>query len=164
MEPQQRRLSHELESWLRSDGDKSLRSLVGVFGDSSFAILFVLLLGVSALPLPTGGVTHVLEIIAMLLALQLIAGREQLWLPARWRELQLAGERQERFISALMKMIRWLERYSRPRLRLLFNHRLTNMVLEDALVVAAAIVIGIVGVVLEVVLGAAAIKGISSLL
>ena len=201
MEPQQRRLSHELESWLRSDGDKSLRSLVGVFGDSSFAILFVLLLGVSALPLPTGGVTHVFEIIAMLLALQLIAGREQLWLPARWRELQLAGERQERFISALMKMIRWLERYSRPRLRLLFNHRLTNIVfgllvligslgafvappfsgldtlpslavvllslgvvLEDALVVAAAIVIGIVGVVLEVVLGAAAIKGISSLL
>jgi hypothetical protein len=41
----------------------------------------VLLLGPSALPLPTGGATHVFEIIAMLLALELIAGRDQIWLP-----------------------------------------------------------------------------------
>lgn len=201
LESQQQRLSDELERWLRSDQDTSLRSLIAVFGDSSFAILFVLLLGVSALPLPTGGLTHVFGIIAVLLALQLIAGREQIWLPKRRRDLQLAGAKQERFINGLMKIIRWLERYSRPRLRFLFNHRFSNIafgarvvggavasflappfsgldtlpslgvvvlplgvVLEDALVVAVALVIGVVGVVLEIVLGAAAIKGISSLL
>jgi hypothetical protein len=86
------------------------------------------LLGVPALPLPTGGATHVFEIIAVLLAAQLVAGRDHIWLPRRWRELQLAGERQQRFLAALMRMIRRLERISRPRLRFLFDHRLSNIV------------------------------------
>jgi hypothetical protein len=171
-----------------------------VFGKNSFSILFVLLLGVSALPLPTGGATHVFEIIAMLLALQLIVGRDEIWLPERWRGKQLAGARQQRFINALMRMIRWLERFSRPRGRFLFNHRLTNIVfgvlviggslgaflappfsgldtlpslgvvvislgvlLEDVLVVAAGLVFGVVGVVLEIVLGRAVLHGVSQI-
>ena len=81
-----------------------------------------------ALPLPTGGATHVFEIIAGLLACQLIAGREQIWLPARWRRLEVAGPRQQRLLTGLMKMIRWLERFSRPRLRFLFDHRASNAV------------------------------------
>jgi hypothetical protein len=101
---------------------------VELFGRKSFAILFVLLLGVPALPLPTGGATHVFEIIAALLALQLIVGRDQIWLPRRWRGLELAGARQQRFISGLMKLIMRLERVSRPRLTFLFRHRLSNVV------------------------------------
>jgi hypothetical protein len=122
------KVSDELERWLRSDGKKTLGSLIELFEEKSFAILFVLLLGVPALPLPTGGATHVFEIIAVLLALQLIAGRDKIWLPRRWHDLELAGERQQRFIKALMRMIRRLERFSRPRLRFLFDHRLSNIV------------------------------------
>ncbi len=161
----------------------------------------MVLLGVPALPLPTGGATHVFEIIAALLALQLIANRDEIWLPQRWRGLELAGERQQRFLTGLMKLIRRLERVSRPRLRFLFHHRLSNVVfgllviagtagaffappftgldtlpslgvvllslavlLEDFLVVLVALVVGGTGVVLEVVLGSAAIHGISKLL
>jgi hypothetical protein len=98
-------VSTELERWLQSDGEKTLGSLVELFEEKSFAILFVLLLGVPALPLPTGGATHVFEIIAILLALQLIAGRDRIWLPERWCRLELAGERQRRFIAGLMKLI-----------------------------------------------------------
>jgi hypothetical protein len=121
-------VSDELERWLNGDGEKTLGALIELFGEKSFAILFVLLLGVPALPLPTGGATHVFEIIAVLLALQLIANRKVIWLPARWCKLELAGPRQQRFLTALMKMIRRLERISRPRLRFLFNHRLSNVV------------------------------------
>jgi hypothetical protein len=175
--------------------------LIELFGPKSFALLFVFLLGVSALPLPTGGATHVFEIIAMLLALQLIANREEIWLPRRWRELELAGEKQKRFLGGLMKLIRWLERISRPRLRFLFHHRASNLtfgllvlggsagaflappftgldtlpslgvvllslavLLEDFLVAVAALVIGVAGVLLEIVLGSAAIHGIGKLL
>lgn len=194
------KVSDQLERWLESDGDKTLGSLINVFEEKSFAILFVLLLGVSALPLPTGGATHVFEIIAVLLSLELIAGREQIWLPARWRRLEVAGERQQRLITALMKLIRRLERVSRPRLALLFDHRVSNIVfgllviggcagaffappftgldtlpslgvvllslgvlLRDFVVVVVALVVGIAGVVLEFVLGSAAINGIGSL-
>jgi hypothetical protein len=122
------KVSDELERWLESEGEKTLGSLVELFEKKSFAIVFVLLLGVPALPLPTGGATHVFEIIAALAALQLIAGRDTIWLPQRWRGLELAGTRQQRFIGGLMKLIRRLERISRPRLRFLFEHRLTNIV------------------------------------
>jgi hypothetical protein len=126
--PEPEKVSEQLERWLRTSGDKTLGSLIDLFEKKSFAILFVLLLGVSALPLPTGGATHVFAIIAMLLALELIAGRDQIWVPQRWRKLELAGDKQQRFITALMKMIRRLERLSRPRLRFLFDHRLSSIV------------------------------------
>jgi hypothetical protein len=194
-------MSAALAGWIESEGEKTVGSLIELFGEKSFALLFVLLLGVPALPLPTGGATHVFEIIAMLLALELIVGREQIWLPERWRKLELAGKRQQRFISALMKSIRRLERISRPRLVFLFEHRLSSIVfgvlvlggslaaflappftgldtlpalgvvllslgvvLEDFLVVVAALLVGVVGVVLEVVLGSVVVHGVGSLL
>ena len=124
---QPEKVSDELECWLTRHGEKTLGSLIELFGQRSFAILFIVLLGVPALPLPTGGATHVFEIIAVLLALELIAGQENIWLPERWCRLELAGDRQERFITALIKVIRRLERLSRPRLRLMFGHRVSNI-------------------------------------
>ena len=196
------RLSDELEHWLSDDAsEKTLGGLVETFGEKSFAILFVLLLGVPALPVPTGGATHVFEVIAALVAVQLIAGRRTVWLPQRWRGLQLGGERQQRFLNALMRFIRRLERFSRPRLRFVFHHRLSDVVfgllviggsaaafvappfsgldtlpalgvvlislgvlLEDVLIAGAGVILGIVGVALEVVLGAAAVHGLKSVL
>jgi hypothetical protein len=194
------KVSDSIQGWLEGDSDKTLGSLIELFEEKSFAILFVLLLGVPALPLPTGGATHVFEVIAVLLALQLIAGRDEIWLPQRWRKLELAGKRRQKFIAGLMRMIRRLERFSKPRFRFLFEHRLTNIVfgllviggsvgaffappftgldtlpalgvvllslgvlLEDVIVVTVGIVFGAGGVLVEVILGSAAIKGIGNL-
>jgi hypothetical protein len=85
------------------------------------------LMAVRALPLPTGGATHVLEVVAMLLALELVIGRRVIWLPVRWQRLELAGPASQRFARALVKEIRWFERVSRPRLRPLLQHRLSGM-------------------------------------
>jgi hypothetical protein len=131
-------VSDELEAWLKGDGEKTVGSLIEFFEKKSFAILFVLLLGVPALPIPTGGATHVFEIIAVLLALQLIAGRETIWLPERWRSKQLTGGRRERFLQTLLKVIRRLERISRPRLTFLFDHRISNAIF-GLLVVAGSV-------------------------
>jgi hypothetical protein len=196
----QEKVSDALQGWLEGDSDKTLGSLVEVFGEKSFAILFVFLLGVPALPLPTGGATHVFEIIAALLALQLIVGRDQIWLPQKWCKLQLAGPKQQRFITGLLKLIRRLERFSRPRLRFLFHTRVSNSVygllalggtagaffappftgldtlpalgvvllslgvlLEDVIVVAIGLVVGVAGVLLEIIVGSAVVHGVSSI-
>jgi len=90
-DPNDEKLSDALARWLAGEGNKTLRGLVEMFEEKSFAILFVVLLGVPALPLPTGGATHVFEIVAVLLAVQLIAGRTRIWLPRRWRTLELGG-------------------------------------------------------------------------
>jgi len=128
-----RRLSDEIEAWLKSPGHKRLGDLVEVFGKRSFAIAFVLLLALPALPLPTGGVTHAFEVIAVLLALQLMVGRDEIWLPRRLCERELGGD--AKFLNGLIRVIRRVERFSRPRLTFLFGHRLSNFVF--GLVVAA---------------------------
>jgi hypothetical protein len=148
----------------------------------------------------TGGATHVFEFVAMLLAIQLIAGRDEIWLPERWRQLRLAGPNQQRFINRLMRTIRWLERFSRPRATYLFDHRLSNIVfgvlvlagslaaflappfsgldtlpslgvvllsigvlLEDLAIVVLAVVVGVAGAALELILGRAVVRGIGYL-
>jgi hypothetical protein len=126
--PAPEKVSDQLEGWLKGDGRKALGGLIDAFGEASFAIIFVVLMAVPALPLPTGGVTHVFEVVVMLLALELIVGRRTVWLPERWRKLELAGPKQEKFIATLLRRIRGLERFSRPRGRWLFGHRLSGSV------------------------------------
>jgi hypothetical protein len=142
----------------------------------------------------------VFDILAVLVAAQLVAGRDEVWVPERWRKLHLAGSKQRRFLSGLLKLIRFLERLSRPRLRFAFNHRVSNRVfglvviafilgaflappfsgldtlpalgvvvvsvgvlLEDLLIVAVGVLLGVAGIALEIVLGKAAVSGFKSL-
>jgi len=125
--PEVEKLSDRLEGWFRSPEPRTLGSLIELFGEKSFAVLFVLLLAVPALPLPTGGVTHIFEVIAMLLAVELIAGRRTVWLPERWRRRELGASTQKRFSEILLRRIRWLESHSRPRLGFLLTHRLSGV-------------------------------------
>jgi hypothetical protein len=140
--PEEERLSDELERWLSGDTPKTIGSLIDVFEEKSFAVLFVLLLAVPALPLPTGGVTHVFEVIAVLLSLELIVGRRKVWLPERWRERDISPEMRERFSEKLLPRIRWIERHSHAHLGFLLRHRFTGVVyglVTLALVVTAFI-------------------------
>ena len=126
--PDVERLSDQLEGWLRSEQPKTIGSLIDVFQEKSFAVLFVLLLAVPALPLPTGGVTHVFEVIAMLLALELIVGRRRVWLPERWRAKEIGMPMRDRFANTLLPRIRWIEGHSHAHLGFLLNHRLAGVV------------------------------------
>jgi hypothetical protein len=121
-------VSKELEDWLEGDREHTLGGLIEVFGERSFAVIFAILMALPALPLPTGGATHVLEIIVALLALELIVGRRAIWLPERWLRLDLGTPARRKIIHALLKRVRQLERISRPRGRWLFGHRLTGVV------------------------------------
>jgi hypothetical protein len=121
-------LSDRLERWLSGQGTKTIGSLIDVFEEKSFAVLFVLLLSVPALPLPTGGVTHVFEVIATLLALELIVGRRKVWLPERWRAREISPAMRQRFSEKLLPRIRWIEGHSHARLGFLLSHRLSGVV------------------------------------
>jgi hypothetical protein len=126
--PEGERLSDQLDGWLRGDEPKTIGSLIDLFEEKSFAVLFVLLLSVPALPLPTGGVTHVFEVIAMLLALELIVGRRRVWLPDRWRDREIKPEMRRRFSEKLLPRMRWIERHSHAHLGSLLSHRLSGIV------------------------------------
>jgi hypothetical protein len=121
------KLSDQLETWMVADRHKTVGDLIDTFGPSSFAVLFVVLMAFPALPLPTGGVSHALEVVAMLLALELIIGRREVWVPDRLRDRELKGLSSSKFQQALLKRIRWLERFSRPRFSRLLELRITRM-------------------------------------
>ena len=134
--------SDELERWLRSDGEKTLGSMGTVFAERSFAAMILLLMILPATPLPTGGVTHVFEVITVLLGLQMVIGRRTIWLPARFARRSLGATTTDKAIPFIVKVVRKVERFSRPRgVRLFVNgifYRLIGVVVI-AFAVAAAL-------------------------
>ena len=151
--------------------------------------------------MPTGGVTQILEVISIVVALPLMANRESISMARRWRTLDLGSDKEARLLTGLLNLVRRLERVSRPRLRMAFDHRTSNIVsgalviagslaaflavpftgldtlpalgvvlislavlFEDFAVAAAGTVVLLAGVVLEIVVGWAALEGLGSLI
>jgi hypothetical protein len=115
------RFSDELQSWLERDGPKTMGSLTDLIDEKSFAVVGLLLLIPSALPIPTGGVTHVLELAAAVVVAQMVLGREELWLPRRFRHHELGETMTGKAIPRILKVVRWFERWARPRLARLLD-------------------------------------------
>jgi hypothetical protein len=120
--PRTQPFSDELEAWLRADSPNTLSALGNVFNDRSFAVMILVLMFVPALPVPTGGVTHVFELITVVLGAQMVAGRRTVWLPARWKNRELGSVTTGKALPFIVRRIRWFERLSRPRLRSWFEH------------------------------------------
>ena len=108
--------SQQLQTFLKSKNPKTLQNLIDNFAEKSFAIVFVLLMATPALPLPTGGITHVFEIIVILLSLELIAGRKSIWLPQKWLDKTLPAKLQTSALPAMVRLVGKIEQFSRPRL------------------------------------------------
>lgn len=113
--------SDQLEAWLQEKRPRTLASLEKVFADKSFAIIFLLLMILPATPLPTGGITHVFEIIVMLLCLELMIGFKSPWLPRKWKNMHLGKTMTGKVIPVIMRWIRWFEIRSSQRGRALFR-------------------------------------------
>ena len=107
--------SDRLEAWLEGDSEKTVYGLGEVFAEKSFAVTILFLMFFPALPLPTGGITHVFEIITIIIAAEMVVGAKRLWIPARLRRRDLRGGVTDKAIPFMMRRIRWFERFSRPR-------------------------------------------------
>jgi hypothetical protein len=121
--PAERLFSEELEDWLGEDGAKTLGVLGEAFGEKSFAVTILLLMFVPALPLPTGGITHVFEVITVLIAIQMVLGRRTMWLPRRFEQRELGATITGKAVPFMIRRVRWFEKFSRPRFAGLFGQR-----------------------------------------
>lgn len=184
--------SDQLHAWLDSGQDKTLGNLNAVFAEKTFAIAFLLLMALPALPIPTGGITHVTELITMLLSLELMAGRKSVWLPKRWLRIDVGKVLSGKAAGKLIGFIAWFERRSRRRwsgalrrtpvlsaislMILVFTVAAfvappfswldtlpalgvvimaLGLILEDGLLLAAGILVGVAGIGLEIAAGTA---------
>jgi hypothetical protein len=108
--------SKTLEKWLKSERPKTIGGMLNVLDERSFALIFLVLMIFPAAPIPTGGITHVFEVIVALVALQLMIGRTTIWLPERFLKIKLNQATQEKVLPFLMRRIKFAEKFSRPRL------------------------------------------------
>jgi hypothetical protein len=126
--------SGELEGWLRAAGPKCLGDLDTMFGEKSFAVAILFLMLIPALPLPTGGISHVFEAITLVVATEMVIGARTLWLPARWRARELGLKATDKAIPFMVRRIRWFERFSRPRWASAFGRQWVLRLLGLALI------------------------------
>ena len=124
-----------LEHWLKDKKPKTIGSMLDVFDEKSFAFMFFILLLVPALPLPTGGLSHVFEVIAILLALQLMIGRQELWLPKSLIKRELPQSAATKIIPYVKSKIQWLEKYTKSRGAVLMTTRPFRMQLGFVVVI-----------------------------
>jgi hypothetical protein len=122
----QQPFSNKLEQWLKKPGRKTFGDLEAAFGEKSFAVGFLLLMSVSALPLPTGGITTIFELLTIALAIEMIVGLNKIWTPKSWRDRNIGERLEKKALPKFIKIIRWFERYSRKRLASLLNHSFTG--------------------------------------
>ena len=129
--------SSQLESWLKSKSPNTIDNLESVFGNRSFSIVFLLLMALPALPIPTGGITHVLLAVCMLLALEQICGLRRIWLPKFIRKRPLPGFFIKKLLPTLMRTIRKVEKFSKPRGTMLLQTRVFNSFAGFIILIAA---------------------------
>jgi hypothetical protein len=119
----ERPFSEELDEWLQSDAPKTLGSMADAFGEKSFAVVIMLLLFPSALPLPTGGLTDIFAAIAALIAVEMIFGANTLLLPKRLRDKEVGESITGRAVPFIVRRVQWFEKRSRRRLASAFSYR-----------------------------------------
>jgi len=111
----------------------TLNEILEIAGERTFGFLFVLLALPSALPIPAPGYSVPFGIVMLLLAVQMIAGSEQPWLPEQFRK---RGFERKQVQGLLRKGIPWLQKIelvARPRLTPVCTSRLGRTIIGCAI-------------------------------
>lgn len=111
----------------------TLNEILEIAGERTFGFLFVLLSLPSALPIPAPGYSVPFGIVMFLLAVQMIAGSEQPWLPEKFRK---RGFEREQVQGLLRKGIPWLQKIelvARPRLTPVCTSRVGRTIIGCAI-------------------------------
>lgn len=124
--PKQKPFSTLLRTYLYGPKPVTVQGLLETFDEKSYAILFLLLMAIPALPLPTGGLTHIFEVIVLLLAIELFIGKTHIWLPKSWLSKTLPRTLQSTVLPRGMKILQWLEGHSKQRFASLLRNPITT--------------------------------------
>ncbi len=102
----------QVEELGESKDKVSLGDALDMFGDRSFAPMFILLPLIELSPLGgIPGVPTLLAIIVALLALQMLFGKEQVWLPDFVENRQFSGEKLAKATHKLDRMAAWVDKH-----------------------------------------------------
>lgn len=113
--------------------DVTLNEILEIAGERTFGFLFVLLSLPSALPIPAPGYSTPFGIVMFLLAVQLITGSEQPWLPEKFRRRGFERKTVQGFIRKGLPWLERIETIARPRLTAVCTSRTGRMAIGVAI-------------------------------
>lgn len=126
--PADRRRTHALSDVLDQlegslDGpDVSVGHIVDQLGRASFASVMLIFSLISTSPASAiPGVTAAVAMLVLMLIVQMMAGREAVWLPDVLSRKRLDAQKVEAGVRWVRRPVEWLERFLRPRLTFLFH-------------------------------------------
>ncbi len=111
----------------------TLNEILEIAGERTFGFLFVLLSLPSALPIPAPGYSTPFGIVMFLLAVQLIIGAEQPWLPEKIRRRGFERTTVQGFIRKGLPWLQRIETIARPRLTSVCTSRTGRLVIGLAI-------------------------------
>lgn len=102
-------LSKKLEDWVKTDYNPTLIEFDREFSEEGMALLILILIAPSALPVPTGGITHIFQILVVIVAIQILLARKTLWIPKKMHKIKLDGKFKTLVMPKLIKFIKKIE-------------------------------------------------------
>ena len=115
--PEQATLAQALQHSLQSQSAEGvrLRDLNQGVGQKSFGLTLLLLALPSALPVPAPGYSTPFGIALLLISLQMILGRQSVWLPASMARIRIPPKLAAKLAQAAQSFLLRSERWVRPR-------------------------------------------------
>lgn len=111
----------------------TLNEILEIAGERTFGFLFVLLSLPSALPIPAPGYSTPFGVVMLLLAVQLIVGSEQPWLPEKFRKRGFERKTVQGFIRQGVPWLERIETIAKPRLTSVCTSRAGRMAIGIAI-------------------------------
>lgn len=117
--PQHLPLGETLKLLLATDDVRglSIREVTAAVGEKGFGLVLIVLSLPSALPVPAPGYSTPFGIVIALVALQMLVGRQTLWIPEKLGNVRIKPKLAHRMLGAASKFLTKIERFIRPRQR-----------------------------------------------
>ncbi len=119
-------------------GPSTYGQLIDEIDQHGMAVILILFALPSALPVPAAGYSTLLSIPLFIIGFRLLCGYNTLWMPNTWRGKAFRPEQFSRkLIDSMLRLIQFVERWTKPRLVSLARSRGTRVVL-GILIIALA--------------------------
>ncbi|MGB0409364.1 MAG: exopolysaccharide biosynthesis protein [Opitutales bacterium] len=112
-------LGDALEGILQTGDERgpSIGKITETVGEKGFGLLLIVLSLPSALPVPAPGYSTPFGIVIGLIALQMMLGRQTLWIPEKLKRVRIKPSVAQTMLGAAVRFLKKIECFIRPRQR-----------------------------------------------
>jgi hypothetical protein len=105
-------VSGQLTSWLKTDSTPTIQEFNQTFSEEGMALIILILISPSALPIPTAGLTHLFQLVVVVISFQILIGRNQLWLPKKMKGIRINDFIKLKIMPGLINLLKKIEVHS----------------------------------------------------